>query len=134
MVVSLYDTDRLRHEHPQSDVVSPLSLSPPWLKTLCDCGTQEAETDRQDAESRLFVEAACHAVPSHGVSLSACYDLAFCISGTLRLTDWKPVSQTLSVFTGVFGYLVCNISKPADPPFQTTHPPPPHNNPTKGEG
>lgn len=44
---------------------------------------------------------------------SACYDLAFCISGTLRLTDWKPVSQTLLVFSGTFSYLVrSNASTP----------------------
>lgn len=36
-------------------------------------------------------------------------NLAFCISGTLRLTDWKPVSQTLLVFSGTFSYLVRGI-------------------------
>lgn len=63
---------------------------------------------------------------------SACYDLAFCISGTLRLTDWKPVSQTLLVFSGTFSYLVRSIISPSRFPDlliqQTTtptRPPPP---------
>lgn len=67
IAVSLCDPDRLRLEH-RSRRRRPLSLSRLWLKGLCDRGTQGGR-DRQTYKTRLFVRAACHAVPSHGVSL-----------------------------------------------------------------
>lgn len=127
MVVSLCDPDTTRRQH-WSRRRRPLSLSRLWLNILCDCGTQGAETDRRDTPKYGCSSRRLATPFPRMVSLfPACCDLAFCISGTLRLTDWKNLSHRRCLcFPGpsVTWLVVSHTLPTPNLLFQTTPSPP----------